>query len=88
MKTYAATLFIATVSIFALTGASSAQYSKIVRQSCTSDYKKFCGEYGIESPGLRSCMDKNGRKLSRTCVNALVKAGHVSQAEVDRRKSR
>lgn len=88
MKLYAATLCIATVSVFALGGgAATAQtYSKIVTKSCTADYKKYCGEYGIESPGLRSCMDKNGRKLSRTCVNALVKAGHVSQAEVDRRK--
>lgn len=86
MKPFAATLFIATVSIFALTGASSAQYSKIVRQSCNADYKRLCGEYGIESPGLRSCMDKNGKSLSKTCVNALVKAGHVSQAEVDRRR--
>ncbi|MGV1014511.1 MAG: hypothetical protein ACOYB4_06035 [Methyloceanibacter sp.] len=88
MKTYAATLFIATVSAFVLAGgaANAQSYSKIVTKSCTADYKKYCGEYGIESPGLRSCMDKNGRSLSKTCVNALVKAGHVSQAEVDRRK--
>ncbi len=90
MKRYAATLCIATVSAFALAGAAGAAtaqtYSKIVTKSCTADYKKFCGEYGIESPGLRACMDKNGRSLSKTCVNALVKAGHVSQAEVDRRK--
>ena len=33
-----------------------------------------------------SCMDRNGHKLSKVCVNALVKAGEVSQAEVDRRK--
>jgi hypothetical protein len=88
MKLYAATLCIATVSAFALAGGAAAAqtYSKIVTKSCTADYKKYCGEYGIESPGLRACMDKNGRSLSKTCVNALVKAGHVSQAEVDRRK--
>lgn len=88
MKTYAATLIVATVSAFAFAGgAAGAQtYSKIVTKSCTADYKKYCGEYGIESPGLRACMDKNCRSLSKTCVNALVKGGHVSQAEVDRRK--
>jgi hypothetical protein len=31
-------------------------------------------------------MDKAGAKLSKTCVNALVKGGQVSQAEVNRRK--
>ena len=36
---------------------------------------------------LRSCMDRNGHKLSKMCVNALVKAGEVSQAEVERRQS-
>jgi hypothetical protein len=34
---------------------------------------------------LRMCMDRNGHKLSKGCVNALIKAGEVSQAEVDRR---
>lgn len=87
MKTYAATLILAGVSIFAFGAVAEAQtYSKIVTKSCTADYKKYCGEYGIESAGLRSCMDKNGGKLSKTCVSALVKAGHVSQAEVDRRR--
>jgi hypothetical protein len=31
-------------------------------------------------------MDKNGRSLTKTCVRALIDAGEVSQAEVDRRK--
>jgi hypothetical protein len=31
-------------------------------------------------------MDRNGHNLSKICVNALVKAGEVSQSEVDRRK--
>ena len=53
-----------------------------------ADYKKFCGEYGIETAALRTCMDKNGHSLTKTCVRALIDAGEVSQAEVDRRKSR
>jgi hypothetical protein len=30
-------------------------------------------------------MSFHGHRLSKTCVNALVKAGEVSKAEVDRR---
>jgi hypothetical protein len=31
-------------------------------------------------------MDRAGRNLSQGCVSALIKAGEVSQAEVDSRK--
>ncbi len=66
--------------------AEADSYSKAVQQSCASDYKKYCGEYGLESTALRGCMDRNGNSLSKTCVQALVASGQVSQAEVDRRK--
>jgi hypothetical protein len=33
-------------------------------------------------------MDRNGEKLSNSCVNALVASGEVSKAEVDRRKKK
>jgi hypothetical protein len=61
-------------------------YSKVVRKACGTDYHKYCGEYGIETAALRYCMDKHGQQLSKTCVRALVDAGEVSQAEVNRRK--
>ena len=32
------------------------------------------------------CMDKAGELLSGECIHALIDAGEVSQAEVDRRK--
>jgi hypothetical protein len=87
MKTHAATLFIAIVSIFALAGMAEAKtYSKVVTQSCKADYKKHCSEFGLETAALRNCMDRNGQKLSKGCVNALVKAGEISQAEVNRRR--
>ena len=66
--------------------AGADSYSKAVQQSCAADYKKYCGEYGLESTALRGCMDRAGQSLSKTCVQALVQAGQVSQAEVDRRK--
>lgn len=66
--------------------AAADSYSKAVQQSCRADYKKYCGEYGIESSALRACMDRNGNSLSKACVRALVQSGEVSQAEVNRRK--
>ena len=66
--------------------AHAGAYSKAVQQFCRTDYKKFCGEYGLETSALRSCMDRNGKKLSKGCVQALVRDGYVSRAEVNRRK--
>ena len=87
MKTYGAGLLIASVSIacFAAT-AQAAPISPLERQECREDYRKFCGEYGLETEALRACMDRAGKSLSRGCVNALIQAGEVSQADVDRRK--
>ena len=61
-------------------------YSKAVQQSCKGDYKLYCGEYGLESNALHGCMNRNGNKLTKACVQALVADGHVSQSEVDRRR--
>ena len=66
--------------------AKTYSYSKQVQKSCAQDYKAHCGEYGIETEALRLCMDRAGHRLTKTCVNALIQSGEVSQAEVDRRK--
>ncbi|MGH6737123.1 MAG: hypothetical protein ACRECX_13765 [Methyloceanibacter sp.] len=86
MKSIVAGLVIASLSAVCFTGAAHADYAKIVQQNCRTDYKKYCGEYGLESTALRACMDRNGNSLSKACVQALVKSGEVSQAEVNRRK--
>jgi hypothetical protein len=86
MKSYRATLVVAFASIACLAGAvEAAPITKAVQAACKTDYKNYCGEYGLETTALRGCMDRNGHKLSKTCVNALVKAGEISQSEVDRR---
>jgi hypothetical protein len=81
-------LTIAFALIICCGGAAHAEspYSKAVQKACATDYRAYCGDYGLESAALRSCMDRNGQSLSKTCVQALVAAGEVSQAEVDRRK--
>ena len=87
MRTFCAALAVAGLSALCLVGTAHADsYSKAVQKSCAADYHKYCGEYGLESPALRICMDKNGKSLLKGCVNALVASGEVSQAEVNRRK--
>ena len=87
MKTMFSVLLIAGVAVISFADAALAQsYSKAVQQFCRDDYKKFCGEYGLETSALRSCMDRNGNNLSKNCVRALVRDGYVSQSEVNRRK--
>ena len=68
-------------------GSARAQhtYSK-AEKACANDYHRHCPQYGIETEALRLCMDKAGPALTKTCVDALVDAGEVSKAEVERRK--
>lgn len=56
-----------------------------VKVACASDYFAYCRAHAVGSPGVRQCMHAAGPKLSKRCVNALVAAGEVSQAEVARR---
>lgn len=88
MKTVFSGLLLAGIAAVSFVDAAQAgAYSKAVQQYCRADYKKYCGEYGLETSALRSCMDRNGKSLSKNCVRALVRDGQVSQAEVNRRKN-
>lgn len=88
MRTTLATMLGALLVISFAGTAGADSYSKAVKKSCAADYHKYCGDYGLESAALRICMDKAGNSLSRACVKALVASGEVSQAEVNRRKTR
>jgi hypothetical protein len=81
-------LLVASVSVGCFAGAVQAKsYSKAVQSHCQADYKKYCGDYGLETKGLRSCMDRNGKRLAKSCVRALVQSGETTQAYVKRRKN-
>jgi hypothetical protein len=67
--------------------AQAGTITKGMQNFCVNDYKKFCGEYGLQTSALNLCMRKAGPSLSPACVKALVQAGKVSQAEVDRAKA-
>jgi len=83
---FAGLLAVSATAVSFAAAAETQSYSKAVQQFCREDYKKYCGEYGLETSGLRSCMDRNGNSLSKSCVQALVRDGQISQAEVNRRK--
>ena len=88
----AETVFFILILAFACTAPSMAwsqagTITKGMEQYCANDYKKFCGEYGLQTSALNLCMRKAGPSLSPACVQALVQAGRVSQAEVDRIKA-
>lgn len=67
--------------------AQAGTISKGMQNNCVNDYKKFCGDYGLQTAALNLCMKKAGPGLSPACVQALVQAGKVSQAEVDKIKA-
>jgi hypothetical protein len=67
--------------------AQAGNITKGMQNNCANDYKKFCGDYGLQSAALNLCMKKAGPSLSPACVQALVQAGKVSQAEVNKIKA-
>lgn len=66
-------------ALVALSLPAAADYSAAVKGACKSDYKRFCGVYGVNDPGLRKCMDQAGKSLSLVCVKTLVNAGEVTK---------
>ena len=68
------------------TEVTAAQITEMERKQRRNDYHQFCGDYGLDSPALRICMNKHGHILSHGCIEALIDAGEVSRAEVERRK--
>src|SRR6185312_9582592 len=67
--------------------AQAGTITPAMQNNCANDYKKFCGDYGLQTSALNLCMKKAGPSLSPACVQALVAAGRVSQVEVDRIKA-
>jgi hypothetical protein len=59
--------------------------SAAVESACASDYFAYCSKHDPNGAGVRRCMRANGLRLSATCIDALIAAGEVSKAEVQRR---
>ena len=84
LRLVAAAIAASTVLIHA-TQASAVSLS--VQFACAADYYAYCSKHDPDSPAVRTCMNANGHKLSNRCVNALIGAGEISKAEVDRRSA-
>ncbi|WP_295556891.1 hypothetical protein [uncultured Hyphomicrobium sp.] len=85
-STSARAAFVAVV----LTGALTSQAGAVslgVKLACASDYYSYCSQHPVGSTAVRQCMRSHGAQLSKRCVSALIGAGEVSQAEVNRRRA-
>ena len=82
LKGLASAIALSTIAFHA-NQASAA--SLTVQLACAADYYAYCSKHDPDGPATRACMNANGAKLSKRCINALVAAGEVSRAEVDRR---
>lgn len=78
-------LSLAVVAVLAGPTLAMAEYSPAVKQACKNDYKRFCGQFAPQDPGLRPCMDKAGKRLTRTCVDALIDAGEITKERATQR---
>jgi hypothetical protein len=87
MFCHRAGLLIAACVISSEAFAQAGTITKDMQTYCVNDYKRFCGDYGLQTAALNICMRKAGPSLSPACVKALVSAGKVSQTEVDRIKA-
>ena len=69
---------IALAALMASAGSASAVSSK-VRSACANDYSRFCPSYSPGTAKARQCMRQVGKRLSRRCVDALVRAGYIKR---------
>jgi hypothetical protein len=68
-----------------LAAADAEAVSLRTKIACLRDFRAYCSEHKVGSSQLRHCMNSNGPKLSKKCVDALVADGEISEEEVARR---
>jgi len=64
--------------------AVAAPITEREREDCRADYQRYCRIYPLGSNALRACMSRSARRLSRSCVEALVDAGEMTRAQADK----
>ena len=53
--------------------AQAGTITKGMQDNCANDYRKFCGDYGLQTSALNLCMTKAGTSLSPACaVRSLI----------------
>src|SRR5262245_4736129 len=63
--------------------AAAAPITEREKEDCQADYERYCRIYPLGSDVLRTCMSRSIRRLSRSCVEALVEAGEMTGAQAD-----
>ena len=71
--------------LLAVTSSGASAVDANVRSACAGDYHRYCPAYPVGSTKLRSCMRAVGKRLTPSCLDALVDAGEISRKEAKRR---
>lgn len=82
----ATTMIAASIAALTIAASVADAASERVRNACANDYLAHCSQHPEEGAAVRRCMNSNGHKLSKGCVDALIADGEVSKAEVERRR--
>ena len=77
-------MFAAFAVIVALAPDTAGAVTARMKRDCKTDYNRYCKKYELGSEGLRACMSRSIRKVSKRCVAALVAGGEMTQAQADR----
>jgi hypothetical protein len=57
------------------------------RVHCAKDYLRYCVKVSLDDRrALTACMNRNAKRLSSGCVEALIEDGYVTKNEVERRR--
>lgn len=83
--TRSALIIAAVVAAFS-TAAFAGPVTEEESKYCAYDYRQYCGQDGLGSQLLALCMRQHGKELSKECIQALVDAGEVTEAEVKERE--
>lgn len=75
---------VAGVAAFVLSSAYAYAVDDNVRQACRGDYYQHCSQFSVGTEELRKCMRTVGEGLSTPCLVALVQAGEITKADVER----
>lgn len=81
-------LSLGSITILVLGADAHAVVSQKVKRACKNDYLAYCSQHAVGSPALRTCMRSAHNSLSKTCLEALVDDGEVSEEDISRHKTR
>jgi len=82
-KSIAAIWTLLTVAVLLLPDIAGAVTER-QKRDCKADYNRYCKQYAVGSEGLRACMSRSIKKVSKKCISALVAGGDMTQAQANR----